>query len=140
MLREEQSMIQLLKTGLALVLGLAAISTAVQAFELQGGGQVKLKTTKVQLGVISPDTCPGKGVLQAWVFTNKPGTVSIMIVEKGGDVAGPYQVTTVAGSGGVVLGSYKQNLMIHNPIDEEYRVVVVGSELHSNWVPLTACL
>ena len=133
-------MIHMLKTGLALALALATVTTAAQAFDLKGGGQVKLKTTNVQLGVISPDNCPGKGTIQAWVFTNKPGTVNIMIVEKGGDVAGPYAVTTVEGSGGVVLGTYKQNLMIHNPIDEEYRVVVVGSDLHSNWVPLTACI
>jgi hypothetical protein len=133
-------MIRILKSGLALALALAAVTTAANAFDLKGGGQVKLKTTKVQLGIISPDNCPGKGTLQAWIFTNKPGTVNIMIVEKGGDVAGPYQVTTVSGSGGTVLGSYKQNLMIQNPIDSEYRVVVVGSDLHSNWVPLTACL
>ena len=125
---------------LALTFALATAANAAQAFDLKAGGQAKLKTTKVQLGIISPDNCPGKGVLQAWVFTNKPGTVSIMIVENGGDVAGPYQVTTVAGSGGTVLGSHKQNLMIHHSIDSEYRVVVVGSDQHSNWVPLTACL
>ncbi len=133
-------MIRMLKSGLALALALAAVPTVANAFDLQAGGQVKLKTTKVQLGIISPDNCPGKGTLQAWVFTNKPGTVNIMIVEKGGDVAGPYAVTTVSGSGNTVLGSYKQNLMINHPIDSEYRVVVVGSDLHSNWVPLTACL
>ncbi len=133
-------MIRMLKSGLALALAFAAVTTAASALDLKAGGQVKLKTTKVQLGIISPDNCPGKGTLQAWVFTNKPGTVNIMIVEKGGDVAGPYQVTTVSGSGSTVLGSYKQNLMISQPIDSEYRVVVVGSDLHSNWVPLTACL
>jgi hypothetical protein len=133
-------MTRMLTGALALTLALASATSAAPALDLQGGGQVKLKTTKVQLGIISPENCPGKGVLQAWVFTNKPGTVSIMIVEKGGEVAGPYQVTTVAGSGGTVLGSYKQNLMIHHPIDREYRVVVAGSDLHSNWAPLTGCL
>jgi hypothetical protein len=133
-------MIRMLKSGLALALALGALTGAASALDLKGGGQVKLKTTKVQLGIISPDDCPGQGVLQAWIFTNKPGKVSILIVEKDGDVAGPYQVTTVAGSGGTVLGSYKQNLMIHHPIDNQYRVAVVGSDVHSNWVPLAACL
>jgi hypothetical protein len=134
-------MIRMLKTGLALALAFAAATGAANAFDLQGGGQAKLKTTKVQLGIISPDNCPGKGEIHVWAFTNKPGNVSVLIVEKSGDVLGPYQITTVAGSGGVVLGTYQKNLMIHNAIDEDYRVVSVDNpNVHSNWVPLTACL
>lgn len=130
-----------LRTALAVTLAIAATATATQAFELKGGGAVKLKPTKAQLGIIAPDNgvCPGAAKLTAWVFTNKPGTVNILLVKKSGEVSGPYPVTTVKGSNGVVLGSYTQGMMIHNPIDSEYRVVVAGTSVGSNWVPLTAC-
>ena len=134
-------MIRMLKSGLALALAFATVTTAASAFDLQGGGQVKLKTTKVQLGIISPDNCPGKGEIRIWAFTNKPGNVSVLLVEKGGDVLGPYQIKTVAGSGGVVLGTFEKNLMIHNAVDKNFRVVSVDNPtVHSNWVSLTACL
>ena len=133
-------MIRSLKTGLALALALVAVTGAAQAFDLKGGGQVKPKPTKVQLGIISPDNCPGKGTIQVWMFSNVPGTFDILIVKKGGNVAGPYSITTVEGSGGVIMGSYKQNMMLHNAIDAEYRVVIPNSTIASNWVPLTACL
>ncbi len=130
-----------LKSALPIAFALAAVTTAGQAFDLQSGGSGPLTTTKLQLGIKSPDDCPGKGEINVWAFTTKPGTVSVLIVEKSGDVLGPYQVKTVAGSGGVVLGTYKKNLMIHQPLDEDYRVVSVDNpSVHSNWVPLTACL
>ena len=62
--------------------------------------------------------------------TNKPGTLNILLVKKGGNVAGPYSVTTVKGANGVIMGSYTQNLVINNPIDAEYRVVVAGTPVH----------
>lgn len=131
-----------LKIVLAAALALAATATVTQAFELKGGGVVKLRPTKAQLGVKSPadGVCPGAAKLTAWVFTNKPGTVDIMLVNQQGGVYGPYPVTTVEGAGGVVMGSITQGLMIDAPTDTAYRIVIAGSDVTSNWSPLTACL
>ncbi len=43
--------------------------------------------------------------LTAWVQTNKPGSLDILLVKKGGAVAGPYTVTTVKGANGVIMGN-----------------------------------
>ena len=136
-------MIAKLKTALAVGIAIAASATSVQALDLQGGGTVKLRPTKAQLGIKSPadGVCPGSAKVTAWVFTNKPGTINnVMLVRKGGGVYGPYSVTTVEGSGGVVMGSIQTGFTIDAPTDTAYRVVIGGSDVKSNWVPLTACL
>lgn len=132
----------ILKMAAALALVLTAATGAAQAFDLKGGGQVKLKPTKAQLGIISPadGVCPGAAKVTAWVFTNKPGTIDIMLVNQKGGVYGPYPVKTVEGSGGVIMGSLNTGFMINAPTDTAYRVVIAGSPVVSNWVPLTACL
>jgi hypothetical protein len=125
---------------------LAALATAAAlvgpagAFDLKAGGSGPLKPTQIQLGIISPagNQCPGAGKMTAWVQTNKPGTLDILVVKKGGNVAGPFSVTTVKGANGIIMGSYTQNLMVANPIDAEYRVVVANSPVASNWAPLVA--
>lgn len=127
-------------TGIAALAITVALVGAANAFELKAGSSDKLVPTKIQLGIIPPpdNICPGAGKLTAWLQTNKPGTLDILLVKKGGAVAGPYSVTTVKGANGVIMGSYTQNLMINNPIDAEYRVVVAGTPIQSNWVPLIA--
>ena len=126
-------------------IALAALATATlvgsaAAFDLKAGNSGKLVPTKIQLGILSPadNICPGNGKLTAWVQTNKPGSLDILLVKKGGAVAGPYTVTTVKGANGVIMGSYTQNLMVNNPVDAEYRVVVAGTPVVSNWAPLFA--
>lgn len=133
-------MAHLLKSSAAALVLLAAVAGSAQALDLKAGGEPKLKPTKAQLGIISPpgNACPGNATLTAWVHTNKPGTVQILIVRKGGSVAGPYAVTTVKGANGVVIGSYSKQLNIVSPIDAEYRVVIAGSPVASNWAPLVA--
>ena len=128
------------KAALTGLVAAAALTSAASALDLQAGGSGPLKPTKIQLGIISPpdNACPGAGKLTAWVQTNKPGTLDILIVRKGGNVAGPYSVTTVKGANGIVMGSYTQNLMVAAPIDAEYRVVEVKTKLASNWAPLLA--
>jgi len=130
----------IVKLGIAAVAATVALVGVADAFELKAGSATKLVPTSIQLGIISPpdNICPGNGKLTAWVETNKPGTINILVVKKGGAVAGPYSVTTVKGANGIVMGSYTQNLMINNPIDAEYRVVVAGTPIQSNWVPLVA--
>ena len=129
-----------LKLGIAALAATVALAGAANAFDLKAGNSGKLVPTKIQLGIIPPpdNICPGAGKLTAWVQTNKPGTLDILLVKKGGAVAGPYSVTTVKGANGVIMGSYTQNLMINNPVDAEYRVVVAGTPVQSNWVPLVA--
>lgn len=111
-------------------------------FDLQGGGQVKLKPTKAQLGIISPadGVCPGNAKVTGWVFTNKPGKVDVLLVNKKGGVFGPYAVTTSENSGGKILGSFNTGFAVDAPTDTKYRIVIAGTDVVSNWVPLTACL
>lgn len=127
-------------TTAAIVAFAIGATGSAQALDFKVGSPGKLVPTKIQLGIISPPEgqCPGNGKLTAWVQTNKPGTIDILLVRKGGNVAGPYAVTTVKGANGVIMGSYSRNLTIHNSIDAEYRVVVAGTPVASNWVPLVA--
>lgn len=129
-----------LTTVLAALLAFGTLATAAQALDFKSGGQPKLKAVSAQLGIISPanNVCPGNAKLTAWIFTNKPGTIDIMIVRKGGNVAGPYPVTTVAAANGKAMGTYSKSFPVAQPIDAEYKVVIGGSTVASNWVPLTA--
>jgi hypothetical protein len=129
-----------LKLSLAALLALGAFATSAHALDFAAGGQPKLKAVAAQLGIISPPdfTCPGNAKLTAWITTNKPGTIDIMIVRKGGSVAGPYPVTTVAAANGKAMGSYTKLLNIVQPVDAEYRVVIGNSTVASNWAPLAA--
>ena len=129
-----------LKTGLAALAVITAIAGSAQAFDLKQPTEPKLKPTSIQLGIISPanNVCPGQAKLTAWVRTNKPGTIDILIVRKNGQVAGPYAVTTVKGANGVIMGSYTKPMNIVTPIDAEYRVVAAGTGIASNWAPLYA--
>ncbi len=127
--------------GLALALiAITAAAGSAEAFDLKLGHAPKLVPTRIQLGIIPPpdNTCPGPAKLTAWVQTNVPGTLDILIVRKNGQVAGPYAVTTVKGGNGVIMGSYTRNFAVGAPIDAEYRVVVAGTPVASTWVPLVA--
>ena len=126
--------------GLAAAITLSSVALAGGIGDLKNGHSEKLVPTKLQLGIISPadNICPGNGKLTAWVQSNKPGTINIMIVKQGGNVAGPYAVNTVKGANGIIMGSYTQNLIINNPVDAQYRVVVAGTDVVSNWAPLVA--
>jgi hypothetical protein len=132
-------MIRSLQAGFTAIALLAAALTGTQALELQGGGTVKAKPTKAQLGIISPQACPGGWQGKIWVFSNVPGTFNVMLVRKDGQVKGPYAVTTVNGSGGVVLGEHTIKGKVTVPTDTKYRVAVAGSNVGSNWVPLSGC-
>ncbi len=131
-----------IRTVLAGALALAAIATTAQAFELQAGGAVKFRPIKAQLGIVSPadGVCPGAAKVTGWVFSNKPGTASVMLVNANGGVYGPYPVKTVETADGKAMGSFSTGFMIDAPTDTSYRLVIANSDVHSNWVPLTACL
>ncbi|SRR5690606_18746347 len=126
--------------GLVAAVTLSSVALAGGIGDFKVGNSGKLVPTKIQLGIISPadNICPGNGKLTAWVQSNKPGTINIMLVRKGGNVSGPFAVNTVKGANGIIMGSYTQNLMVAAPIDAEYRVVVAGTSVVSNWAPLYA--
>ena len=135
-----------IKAGLAALVGLGLAIGAAQALQpigdFQVGGSGPAKPTKAQLGIVSPadGVCPGNAKVTAWVFTNKPGTINIMLVNKNGGVYGPYPVKTAKGAGGVVMGSLNTGFAIDAPTDTKYRIVIANSDVVSNWVPLTACI
>ena len=118
----------------------AFAATGALALDIQAGGQPKLKATKIQLGIISPDNnaCPGPAKMTIWVFSNKPGTIPVMLVRNNGTVTGPHMVETKKGANNKSMGVWSQDLNIVTPIDAEYRVVTPGSDVASNWVPLHA--
>lgn len=120
----------------ALVLALGAASPAA-AQVIANPTEPGFKVTKAQLGIQAPDNCPGIGKLVVWIFANQPGQASFLLVRREtGAVSGPYNVNVVAGSGGVNLGTYTQNLNIVQSTYAEYRVVVPNSTVHSEWVAL----
>jgi hypothetical protein len=120
--------------ALALLVSAAAPAAAqIIANPTQPG----FKVTKVQLGIIPPDACPGVAKLAVWVFANQNGHASFLLVRREtGAVSGPYEVDVVAGSGGVHLGTYTRNVNITQSTYAEYRVVIPNSDVHSNWVSL----
>lgn len=125
--------------GAALLVAAGALPASAQ-LDIVNPTEPGFKVTKAQLGIVPPpdNDCPGIAKLNVWIFTNQPGTASFMIVRQGGNVSGPYQVQSVAGAGGVNLGTYQQNLNIVQPIEAYYRVVIPNSDVASNWVPLFA--
>lgn len=129
-----------MKTALIAAAALATIAGSAQALDIQQGGQLTLKVTKLQMGIKSPatNTCPADAKLTAWVFTNKAGSVPIYIARDGGGVAGPYMVETKATGNGAFMGTYSRTLSIHQPIDTQYRASAPNFSQLSNWVPLKA--
>ena len=129
-----------MKTALIAAAALATIAGSAQALDIQQGGQLTLKVTKLQMGIKSPATnvCPADAKLTAWVFTNKAGSVPIYIARNGGGVAGPYMVETKATGNGTFMGTYSRTLSIHQPIDTQYRASAPNFSQLSNWVPLKA--
>ena len=83
--------------GLVAAVTLSSVALAGGIGDFKVGKSGKLVPTTIQLGIISPadNVCPGNGKLTAWVQSNKPGTINIMLVRKGGNVSGPFAVNTV---------------------------------------------
>lgn len=127
------------KIAAAALLTLTLSANAAFAIDdFKSGGQPKLKATKIQLGILSPNdgTCPSNAKRNVWVFSNKPGNIPILIVRKNGAVEGPYIVETKKGANNKSMGVWSDQLGIVNSIDAEYRIVTPGTDVASNWVPL----
>jgi hypothetical protein len=75
--------------------------------------------------------------MTAWVFTNYPGKVNIMIARQAGGVAGPITVPLKKAANGQYLATYSTQVPIDQSVDTAYRVLVGGGQaVTSNWVPL----
>jgi hypothetical protein len=129
-----------LRSTILAISTLAALVGSAQAFDIKLAPAPKVVPTSAQLGIISPpdQVCPGQAKLTAWIRTNVPGTVNIVLVRKNGDVSPPISVTTTKGANGIVMGSYSRNIFVKAPIDAQYRVVIAGTPVVSNWAPLAA--
>jgi hypothetical protein len=121
---------------------LAAGPVSAQALDekAQGGGGGGAKVFKAQLGIKppqAPGVCPNAAMMTAWVFTNYPGKVNIMIARQSGGVAGPISVSLVKAANGQYLATYSTQIPINQSVDTAYRVLVGGGQaVTSNWVPL----
>ncbi|GAA0782028.1 hypothetical protein E1180_21685 [Roseibium denhamense] len=124
----------------ATVLATSLLPNAASAVTLQAPGNQPLQVTKLQMGIKGPTVaaCPADAKLSIWVFTNKEGTVPVYIAKEGGQVAGPYQVTTQKTGNSTFMGVYSRELSIHQPIEAHYRASAPGFKALSNWVPLKA--
>ena len=120
----------------------ATVATAAFAGNIIAPPANALKVTKAQLAIKSPNVnvCPAGAKMTGWIFTNKPGTLEYMIVRKGGQVSGPFQVQSKTGANGLHMASFSRNFQVHHKIDAQYRILIgnkYGKAL-SNWAPLKA--
>ena len=134
-------------TSVSLILAVTLVATAAVATAAFAGNIIAppanaLKVTKAQLAIKSPNVnvCPAGAKMIGWIFTNKPGTLEYMIVRKGGQVTGPFQVQSKTGANGLHMASFTRSFQVHHKIDAQYRILIgnkYGKAL-SNWAPLKA--
>lgn len=134
-------MFRILKTLAAASIAALVAMPAVAMDEKLGEGQGEgAQIYEAQLGIKPPQVpgvCPNIALMTAWVITNYPGKVNIMIARQGGSVAGPVSVTLKKGAGGRYLATYSTQIQITETTDTAYRVLVGGGKaVMSNWVPL----
>jgi hypothetical protein len=120
----------------------ATVATAALAGNVIAPPGASLKVTKAQLAIKSPNVnvCPAGAKMSGWIFTNKPGNLEYMIVRKGGQVTGPFQIQSKTGANGLHMASFSRNFQVHHKIDAHYRILIgnkYGKAL-SNWAPLKA--
>lgn len=124
----------------AAALSLAIATPAIAGPKLAPPQNAPFKVEKAQLAIKSPgvNACPTHAKISGWIFTNKPGPVTYMIVRRGGQVGAPRTITAVKGAGGYIA-SFTRTFEIHNAIDAQYRILVSNSGgVVSNWAPLKA--
>jgi hypothetical protein len=128
-----------------MILTAAAIAISAPAFAGQKlaapqDGPMIVKSAQFAIKSPASNACPAPAKSTAWIFTTKPGTVSYMIVRKGGSVAGPFKAEAVkAASGQGAIATVKREFEVKSVIDADYRILVAGSGgVVSNWAPLKA--
>lgn len=119
----------------------AAATSALAGGNFQQGGSGPLKVESAMLAIKSPivNACPTNAKMKAWIYTNKAGPVSYMMIRHG-QGAGPVQVVTAKKVNGKYVAEISRTLAIHNKIDAKYRIAAKGAGNYtlSNWVPLKA--
>ncbi|MCB1474110.1 MAG: hypothetical protein H6878_07940 [Rhodobiaceae bacterium] len=124
----------------AALISLATVSTALAGQDVAAPQDVPFKVEKAQLAIKSPgvNVCPANARMSGWIFTNKAGPVTYMIVRKGGQVGAPQTIQAIKGPAGYVA-SFTNTFEIQNAIAAEYRILVSNSGgIVSNWAPLKA--
>lgn len=88
----------------AAALSLAIATPAIAGPKLAPPQNAPFKVEKAQLAIKSPgvNACPTHAKISGWIFTNKPGPVTYMIVRRGGQVGAPRTITAVKGAGGYI--------------------------------------
>ncbi len=131
---------KLISIALLAILATSAVPAAAGKFVAPGNSP--LKATKVQLGIINPNTntCPTKATMSIWIFTNKPGPISYMIAKKGGNVSGPFTLQSKKGNNGISMAAFTKKYEMHQSFNAEYRVLIPqkSGNLMSNWVRMKA--
>ena len=128
---------------LAAMAVIASVATAgvATAQNFKAPGETPFRATSAMMAIKSPATnaCPAQAKMAGWIMTNKPGTVSYMIVRKGGSVSGPFQAQAVPSANGA-MATITRNMEIVHAIDAEYRILVADGtgQVMSNWAPLKA--
>lgn len=126
-----------------LILASVAIALSAPVFAGQKlvapqDGPMVVKSAQFAIKSPASNACPAPAKSTAWIFTSKPGTVSYMVLRKGGSVSGPFTAEAVKAPSGA-LATITRNFEINQAIDTEYRVLVAGSGgVVSNWAPLKA--
>ena len=134
-------------TSVPLILAVTLVATAAVATAAFAGTVIAppakaLKVTKAQLAIKSPNVnvCPAGAKLTGWIFTNKPGTLEYVIVRKGGQVTGPFQIQSKTGAIGLHMASFTRSFQVYHKMDTQYRILIGNKygKAQSNWAPLKA--
>ncbi len=128
---------------LMLAAAAATIATGAMAntLDLQVGGSGPLKVTSAMMAIQSPATnaCPTDAKMKAWIYTNKAGPVSYMIIRHGQGV-GAVKTATTKKVNGLYVAEISNTFAVHHSIDAQYRIAAraAGDYVLSNWAPLNA--
>jgi hypothetical protein len=120
----------------------AAFATGASAGgNFQVGGSRPLQVESAMLAIKSPATnaCPANAIMKAWIYTNKAGPVTYMMIRHG-QGAGTPKVVMAKKVNGKYVAEISRTLSIHHKIDAKYRIAARGAVDYrfSNWVPLKA--
>ena len=128
-----------------ILLALLATATATSAMagigDIQnGGGTGPLKVNSAMVAIKSPTgVCPAQAKLKAWIYTNKAGPVTYMMIKHGEGASVP-QVVNTKKVNGLYVAEISQTMVVDNAIDTQFRIAAKGAGNYtlSNWAPLKA--
>ncbi|MFZ2102827.1 MAG: hypothetical protein WAU86_19910 [Oricola sp.] len=122
---------------------IAAVLTtgALAGGQFQQGGSGPLEVESAMLAIKSPATnaCPANAKMKAWIYTNKAGPVSYMMIRHG-QGAGPVKTVVAKKINGKFVAEISHVIVVQHKIDAQYRIAArgAGDYRFSDWVPLKA--